>query len=156
MIIAHYGNVLDVPKGIIVHGCNDQGVMGAGIAREIRERYPAVYGTYLDHMKKYKKADLLGTISVTEVAPDKYIVNAITQTLGTGKSREVDYDAIARCFEKINDIGEPSDLRFPMIGAGLGGGNWSIISNIIEHEITRHYKHLYLLKADHGIQLQPD
>ena len=36
-----FGNILDA-KGIIMHGCNAQGVMGSGLAKDIRERWPAV------------------------------------------------------------------------------------------------------------------
>ena len=29
------------------------------------------------------------------------------------------------------------EIGLPLIGAGLGGGNWNIISSIIEEELTK-------------------
>jgi O-acetyl-ADP-ribose deacetylase (regulator of RNase III) len=44
----HYvkGNLLDSNCDYICHQVNCQGVMGSGIARQIRERYPVVYLYY--------------------------------------------------------------------------------------------------------------
>lgn len=39
MIHEHEGNLLHRERGILVHGCNAQGIMGAGIARVIKERH---------------------------------------------------------------------------------------------------------------------
>ena len=32
-------DLLDIEQGMIVHGCNAQGVMGAGVADQIRRKY---------------------------------------------------------------------------------------------------------------------
>ena len=47
----HYvkGNLLDSNCDYICHQVNCQGVMGSGIARQIRERWPEVYKDYYDH-----------------------------------------------------------------------------------------------------------
>ena len=40
------GDLLEAAEPVIVHGCNAQGSMGAGVARAIRDRYPAAYAAY--------------------------------------------------------------------------------------------------------------
>ena len=40
------GDVLSIKEGIIVHGCNCQGVMGGGVALSIRNQFPTVYNLY--------------------------------------------------------------------------------------------------------------
>jgi O-acetyl-ADP-ribose deacetylase (regulator of RNase III) len=148
MIKTIKGNVLDIERGIIVHGCNSHGVMGAGIALQIKERFPEAFHAY-------QKSNLkLGYISVVEVAKDKMIVNAITQK-STGIGKQVSYDAIEDCFIRIRELMNNHELFglslglplcFPMLGAGLGGGNWNIIEKIIDEIIPDSIeKHLYVL-----------
>jgi O-acetyl-ADP-ribose deacetylase (regulator of RNase III) len=139
------GDALSVPTGIIVHGCNCQGVMGAGIAAQVKKRYPGAYQVYRD---KYESKETLsgvncglklGDITWAEVEPNKFIVNANTQYSCGGDKRYVDYEALANCFEKIKSFADDVDtvreveldVVFPMIGAGLAGGNWKIIETII-------------------------
>ncbi len=138
------GNVLDIERGIIVHGCNSHGVMGAGIALQIRERFPRAF-------EAYRKSNLqLGYISVAEVAKDKLIVNAITQK-STGIGKQVSYDAIEDCFIRIREFMSNHELLglplcFPMIGAGLGGGNWNVIEKIIDETVPDTIeKRLYMI-----------
>lgn len=127
------GNLIHVNKGIIVHGCNAKGVMGAGVALAIMNKYPEAYSTYADHVTNHK--ELLGSVAWYEHNSDLLIANAITQQhVGTDK-RQVDYEAIAKCFEKVYALAikENREVFFPKIGAGLGGGDWKIISTIIEN-----------------------
>ena len=149
MLIERTGNVLDIDEGIIIHGCNSLGVMGSGIASQIKTRFPQAY-------EIYKQAHLDGKLfmgSFTLVAvnddPLKIIVNAVTQK-NVGHGKQVSYDAIESCFLGVNklmkDLGLKIPLCFPMIGAGLGGGNWRIIAEIIDSSVSNDFeKILYLL-----------
>lgn len=135
------GNLFDYlkPGDACVHGCNNQAVMGSGIALEIKNRFPGAYELYHE---THKKSGLwLGTIIPYHDNSGKIIINAITQDgYGRDGSRFVQYDAVAMCFAKIakwfNSIpNPPKTLYFPLIGAGLGGGSWPIISAIILDEL---------------------
>lgn len=155
MIETRYGNALDVTTGLIVHGCNCQGVMGAGIAWEIKNRFPEAFHIY-DQVHRSRGLKL-GEISWSEVSPNKFIVNANTQD-GFGRDhRQVSYDAIADCFAEVVKLADTLETHrkvkleiiFPMIGAGLGGGNWKVISGIIDAVIPDTMsKVLYLLQKD--------
>lgn len=147
MITCKVGNVLDIPNGIIVHGCNCQGVMGSGIAREIKERFPKVFDVY------HKGPLRMGEIIPVMVTEKKWIVNAMTQFgFGHGK-RQVDYDAVANAFERTVEFAESLRLTgndlpilFPKIGAGLGGGDWEIIAKIIDQTVPDSFdKVLYVM-----------
>ena len=127
------GDLIHVNQGIIVHGCNSLGVMGAGVAKVIKDKYPECYKTYSDSIK-------LSGLSLGDVAWYKHnsnllIANAITQEFTGTHQRQVNYEAIAKCFEKVYALAikENREVFFPKIGAGLGGGNWKIISTIIEN-----------------------
>jgi O-acetyl-ADP-ribose deacetylase (regulator of RNase III) len=139
------GDALSAPTGIIVHGCNCQGVMGAGIAAQVKKRYPGAYQVYRDQYESLETLSgvncglELGDITGAEVEPNKFIVNANTQYHCGVDKRYVDYEAVANCFQKVREISElieelrkvKLDVVFPMIGAGLAGGNWKIIETII-------------------------
>ena len=45
-IIYRQGNLLDAREIVILHGTNARGVMGSGVARQIRARWPNVYEIY--------------------------------------------------------------------------------------------------------------
>lgn len=148
-----HGDMLEVTKGILVHGCNTHGIMGSGIAAAIRHKWnDEVYVPYRDHCKPFvdakKNRQLLGTIQFCVITPELTVVNAFTQhNFGYGE-RHVNYEAVANCFERIVDEFDPEQgpLYFPLIGAGLGGGKWSIISTIIEETVPKEFEPtLYLL-----------
>ena len=151
MIKVIKGDVLAVKTGIIVHGCNCQGVMGGGIALSVKNQFPSVYAAY---RKTFETTGLkLGGIEAVCVDTDKYIVNANTQNLYGRGTRQVSYDAVAECFEKIHEfaahveetLGVKLPILFPAIGAGLGSGNWNILECIIDQSVSDHFdKILYV------------
>lgn len=132
-IIYKTGNLLDATEPAIVHGCNAQGVMGSGVAKAIRDKWPEVYETYrLHHVTRRL---WLGSV-IRVRTPEFVILNAITQhQYGRDGSKYVSYDAVAEAFSRINEMGD-GPVALPLIGAGLGGGKWSILSAIIEAECT--------------------
>jgi O-acetyl-ADP-ribose deacetylase (regulator of RNase III) len=134
------GNLLNVTKGHIVHGCNAQGIMGSGVALAVKNTWPAAFESY---RRQYIDDGLkLGVAYPCAVSMDLVIWNAVTQdNFGVGK-RQVSYDAVETCFAQINSIltqrgnALHNELHIPLIGAGLGGGNWEIIKTIIEETVT--------------------
>lgn len=131
-----FGNMLQMETGILVHGCNAQGVMGSGIAAQIRFRYPQVFEDYHGVFVKEKGLEL-GDVIFTEIDPSRgfYIANAITQEhFGREKKKYVSYEAIYKAFVMIakeaNDRG--IQVHYPMIGSDLGGGDWSVIQQCID------------------------
>lgn len=133
------GNLFDTDILHIAHGCNALGVMGSGVARIVRDAYTDAYDAYqVEHQENGLK---LGTVQLVG-ANGKVIINAITQDF-YGKPAEptrfVDYDAVGECMNTINHVLKLSGytrVAMPMIGAGLGGGDWAIIEKIIENEMT--------------------
>lgn len=148
-IIYKTGDLLDGPERVIIHGCNAQGVMGSGVARQIREKFPTAFREYREI---YEREGLqLGSIHIVDCG-EKIVVNAITQER-YGRSPNtvyVSYDAIRSCIRKLNEairdqVLSETDVAMPLIGAGLGGGKWSVISKIIEEESTTFTPVVYFL-----------
>lgn len=140
MIIKH-GNILSVQEGFIVHGCNAQGVMGGGVAWQIRQMYPTAYEAY---RKAYVTQGLqLGQIIPVWVTNELCIVNAITQEyFGNDGKRYVDYDAVRLAFQRTatyrmtySSLLHDTTIHYPQIGAGLGGGDWNTIQSVINQAL---------------------
>lgn len=140
MIEERVGNVLDIPFGIVVHGCNSHGVMGSGIAKEVKARFPGAFKVYADeYARRVNKGCSgleLGSLTVYAPETELIIVNAVTQQ---DYGREpghvyVDYNAMYSCFVKIKNIAVEQNMpvNFPLIGCGLANGDWNIVSAIIE------------------------
>lgn len=112
--------------------------MGRGIAKSIRERFPEAYMTDVQTVSGDRSK--LGKISVTKIttaSQELYVVNAYTQYHYAAHSKLclADYDAIQSCFKEIKQGFKQYRIGYPLIGAGLAGGDWKIISKIIDKEL---------------------
>lgn len=123
----------------ILHGCNCFHTWGAGIALQIKKEYPQAYQADLN--TDYEDEDKLGTISFALAEEGFIIINCYTQFRFSGLTQAVNYEAIQSCMRYVTKFITtffPNQKRigFPLIGAGLGGGDWDIISKIIKRELS--------------------
>ena len=127
------GNLIEASEFCILHGCNAQGRMGSGVAKTIRSKFPEEY------IKEYNLNGLhLGQVIWAD-SNGKLIANGITQEFyGYNKNTYIDYNAINRVMWTVHDaaVALNFDVAMPLIGAGLGGGSWKKISEIIENMFT--------------------
>lgn len=121
---------------LIIHGCNCFCTMGAGIAKTIKQTFPEAYKADLATQKGDKLK--LGTISWAKSKTkngELIIVNGYTQFNWRGRRRKVDYEAIKEVFKTVKEEFSGLRIGYPAIGAGLAGGDWQIISEIIEEQL---------------------
>lgn len=134
-IVYKTGDATEGPEALLLHGCNAQGAMGSGIAKAIREKFPEAF---LEYRKVYSLNSglILGEVITVECSEGKIIANGITQEFyGRDEKQYVSYDAINKVMEEVNRYAIEFNIdtvAMPLIGAGLGGGSWKIISKIIE------------------------
>ena len=129
---------------IMVHGCNCFHTMGAGLAKQMKTNYPDVFKADLGTNKGDKTK--LGTYSMCEIILNRFILNAYTQ-YSYGRGLQVDYDAVKQVFESINRDFQDKVIGIPQIGAGLAGGNWAKIRDIIESVTTNNRIILVIYRA---------
>ena len=162
------GNLLDFPPycqtdpnryiGIsaIAHSCNTRMIMGGGIAKQIKNRYPQAYQADVNYISnEYDDSGQyihpLGNFSKAEVSskflPNNkgYIYNMYTQAGIGDDSRQVHYEKFWQALNNIEkdlykmntdkdqyDGSAPPVLGLPHgISCGLAGGNWGIIKAMI-------------------------
>jgi O-acetyl-ADP-ribose deacetylase (regulator of RNase III) len=136
------GDLFQATRGLIIHGCNAQGVMGSGVAAYVKQKYPNAYQVY--KREHEQKGLAVGTCTWAPVGHELWVVNAVTQnTFGPGL--QTDYEGLARCFDTAEYLAQALDefvggdmlpLHFPKIGAGRGGGDWNIILKKIEDAVN--------------------
>jgi len=121
---------------VIVHGCNCFCAMGKGIALSIKKVFPEAYQADLKTSKGDKEK--LGHYSSATVQRNGHqitVINAYTQYNYGGSGIKADYGAIKDVFSKIKTNFAGQRIGYPLIGAGLAGGDWTKISSIICEEL---------------------
>lgn len=133
------GNIFNSGADAILHQVNCQGVMGSGIAKQVKEKYPSVYSNYRWRccLNDGSTSKLLGNIQSCAVGLDKYIVNLFAQDkYGRDGRCYTDYNALRACFRQVNEEFTGKTVAIPyMMSCGRGGGDWNIVSKIIEDEM---------------------
>lgn len=150
---------------VITHGCNCLSQMGAGIAPQMAEAFAcneyyreregpnhSKLGN-IDHQMNcvYEKDGVVRiynprhdrlnfSLSGWTHKKDVFVVNSYTQynygrNHSDGTTKPLDYEALTLCMRKINHTFKGSHIGLPMIGAGLAGGDWNIIKEIIQKEL---------------------
>ena len=129
------GDLLDLLEAgtinVIAHQVNTKGVMGAGIAKQIADRYPEV-------LKEYKTLcsnteNLLGSVQILSNNDDKTILNVFSQLDYDADKRQTNYVAIATAFASYLEAYKTPIIGIPKyFGCGLGGGNWDVVEEIFK------------------------
>jgi O-acetyl-ADP-ribose deacetylase (regulator of RNase III) len=111
--------------------------MGAGIAKSIKSVFPEAYAADLQTRKGDRQK--LGTITFVRVEREGRaitIVNGYTQFHWRGAGVLADYEAIRSVIRNVKSRFTGERIGYPKIGAGLAGGDWTIISQIIDAELA--------------------
>lgn len=133
------GDLLNVDRpAIIVHQVNSMGVAGAGLALQIRRRWPDWFTSYQSYIND--GALVLGTnhVWLTPGGHALYIVSMCAQDRLAKYFGDVvtDYGAFEKCLADLKDRIGVYGLNFPIyfpekIGCGLAGGDWRRVRNMI-------------------------
>lgn len=137
------GDLLESCEDVIIHQVNCQGVMGSGVAKAIRDKYPRVYELYKDKCNKCKStSDMLGSIQIIQISTTdtkpNYCVNMYAQNhYGYTGQQYTSLEAFRECLQKINNDLSGFSVAFPWkIGCVRGGADWDTVLNMIVTELT--------------------
>lgn len=122
-------------NAFLVHCCNCFHTMGAGVAKEVRRRYPAAYRA--DLLTEYGDPKKLGSYSFADLDP-RVVFNLYAQ-FRYGGVRDLDMEALSRGLSKIancaaeqNERGVKTPIVTYKIGCGLAGGDWEEVVEILD------------------------
>lgn len=142
MIIYRKGDVVNAfylgQVDVLVHQCNARGIMGSGIAKQIKDSFPAAFDDYKQRHTTQGNHLELGQNVITTIERqleqcNGLIVNLIGQNnfLPRGQ-KHTSYDAIHDGLTNLKEhLEDYHKVAMPKIGAGLGGGDWKVIEAII-------------------------
>lgn len=147
------GDLLDAfdrgEVNVIAHVTNCMGVMGSGIARSIKLRYPLVYKEYQQHLDASRKwvGGPEGTINYTNLGYHqdgwryKKVYNLYAQYNYGRDYRHLNYGALSKCLTVMSyGLTKASELSvqdydvigFPFrMGSDRAGGDWDIVLEMI-------------------------
>lgn len=126
-------NLLDITEGIIAHQVNTLGVMGAGIAKQIKDKFPFNYQAYRESY--YRHELVLGKVILAQVDYNLYVANLVAQSAIGVHKRQTNYGALETGLTQLYEHSIELNLKpyLPyMIGCGLGGGDWGVVSALID------------------------
>ena len=131
------GDLLQSNLPLIAHQTNCLGVMGAGIAKSIKNMWNIVYIQYANFCKNlgYSKNLLLGKcqICITGESPIGFVANlfgeySFTESVAPYENRHTDYNALKKALLKLKAFCEDEEvieIGIPYkLGCGLAGGDW--------------------------------
>jgi O-acetyl-ADP-ribose deacetylase (regulator of RNase III) len=127
------GDLLDQKTDVIAHQVNCLGVMGAGVAAQIKDKYPEVYEGYKNFCQEASHSEsLLGKCMVC-ISDDgsPVVANLFGQGHCDSNGRMTNYNALYDALVGLRKIMKNhgwKSVSFPYgMSCGLGGGSWDII-----------------------------
>ena len=167
-------DIFESGADVICHQVNCQGVMGSGVALQIKEHYPHVYKEYVKYVNYCNKngIELLGTVQYVPnevwalimvdtmknnniIAYDtnyQYIVNLFGQNT-YGEGLQTDLKAMKKAFidirEKAKKLGSTVAMPYK-IGSVRGGADWNDVYNIIKSVFEKSDVNVELWRYDLG------
>lgn len=155
MIHIIQGDLLASDCTVIAHQCNCFSTMGAGIAKQIAEKYPQALQA--DKNFPYPPEERLGKISIAYNDQQPLVIyNLYAQYRYEPGKRHTDYAALKSAlnmmFANIR-VNRYALFQFPIkiglpfgMGAGLAGGDWDIIYAIIDDMALKYETDVYLYR----------
>ncbi|VWM06454.1 macro domain-containing protein [Burkholderia lata] len=131
---------------LIAHVVNNRGKWGRGFVVSLGKKYPVARDGYLDLFREERKPSL-GMVQFMSVDEERriYVANMVAQDGIRKHSRDtaqyVSYPALKNCLCQVCEFAMANrvSVQMPMIGTGLGGGSWDVISAEIA-EVFSYYK----------------
>ena len=134
-------DILTIDFGIILQQVNLYGSMGGGIAYTIANKWSHVNDLYEDFCKKCENPFgkvLFTTAIARDIGDNLVIANCFSQMLNPVNGTLTDYDAVRKCFEFVKPYAAYQPIFIPyQYGCGIAGGDWKIVSKIIEDVLPK-------------------
>jgi hypothetical protein len=127
----------------IMHCVNCQGVMGGGIAKQIKATFPNVFREYKTSCNVKDSSKLLGNVLVFQS-----VINIFAQNNFGVHERQLHYGALSKALSKVSthselinkfhikygpDFNEKLKIGVPkLMCCALAGGRWEVVSEMLE------------------------
>lgn len=152
------GNLLEATEDIIAHQVNCKGVMGAGVAKQIKQNLLSKEGfnEYYNLCKTMSSSVLLGSNHWCKANNGKHIVNMFGEDIPTGKRLDTNYDALNSCLLLLMKNAKEKGLSVALpgyIGCGLAGGDWNRAYRMIKKAAAEYSANVTIYYLDSSVKL---
>lgn len=134
------GDIFESNADVILHQVNCQGVMGSGVAKQVREKYPSVYLAYKNLCDERGAEGVFGLAHFCPIDGEKerFIVNMFAQyNFGYDGKCYTDYEKLKWCLAIVNQQCAGKSIAVPyLMGCHRGGGDWDVVSKMIEETLV--------------------
>ena len=131
------GNLFNSRANIICHKCNCQGIMGSGVAAEVKKRYPNVFQKYREDYINGKLQ--LGYVCFATARQDQVVANMCGQDkFGYDGVVYTNYEQLQKCLDSVKEYAtyeydKRPVIAFPyLMSCYRGGGDWNVVYKMIE------------------------
>ena len=101
MIRVINGNIFNGTENILCHQTNCIGIMGGGIALQVRNRFPKVFEEYQRCCLNHEPSQMLGKVQFCDTGiPNHVIANCFGQER-IGSGLQTDYQALEKALQKV-------------------------------------------------------
>lgn len=122
--------VFEAPTQTIVNTVNCVGVMGKGLALEIRRRFPTVYRKY---RRAFVRGELaIGKLQLVKSKSDRWVLNFPTKEHWRGRSRLSFIEKGLKKFASTYKRKGITSIAFPPLECGSGGLRWEELRRVME------------------------
>ncbi len=141
------GDLLEATESIVGHQVNCQAVMGSGVAKLLKEKYPSLYPSYMTFCKGKTPEELLGQLQIIPMDSSNTVANLFGQ-LNYGRSKTIytNYDALRKALTELKSYAKEREQTVALpynIGCGLANGSWDIVEKMIEDVFADYEVTLY-------------
>lgn len=129
------GSIFDSEAEVLVNPVNCVGVMGAGLAKEFKKRFPEYYSEYVQACRDGRMRLGIPLLQKTDYIP--WVISFPTKDHWRNSSK---YRTIMQGMLRMVSLVYPAppgvklahSVAIPALGCGLGGLKWSTVRDIIE------------------------
>lgn len=153
MISYLYNSVFDSPAQTLTNTVNTEGVMGKGIAKAFRERYPEMYSEYRKICMN--RGLQIGNLHLWK-GMDHWVLNFPTKTTWRQPSKIEYIEEGLNTFVKNFEALGITSISFPPLGCGNGGLNWQVVRPIMESYLGKISIPVYIHNLHVGAEFVPE
>lgn len=128
-------NIFDSEAEVLVNPVNCVGVMGAGLAKQFKDKYPVMFKDYQKFCKDGKLKPGLGYF--WDEPGGVKIFNISTKNHWRDPSKLEWVDSGLGLLATLIDLSSIKSVSIPMLGCGLGGLDWGDVKPLIEKHFSR-------------------
>lgn len=113
---------------VLANPVNCQGIMGAGLAKQFKVRYPEMFKQYESDCKE--GLYMPGCIKLYTPEKGQQVLNVATKFIWRDESRIEFIESILINFKTTYEELAITSIAFPKIGCGLGGLDWNEVKRL--------------------------